>query len=345
MRKDISLGEITAQTGEVVKGYWKIAELYDGSAVKIPVAIVNGLEDGKIIWIQSTVHGDEYVGTHAIQRFLTEVDPKKVKGTIIAIPWLNVLAFRWGTRGAPQDGMDMNRIWPGKPLDTAMHLFAHSELVVNAVFQEMKRFADVVLDLHDGGWMGRMSSYIQYFYDNSHPEDSIKSRNIAEASGMDIIWESPADFVDEKAPGSVGTATMKLNIPTLTVEIGGEGRCPNYDVTRMYLSIVNVARYLDILPGQIQPHPRAMEKKLYVSKGNWLRPKKGGSYIPMVEPGTIINNGDIVAEVRNAFGETVERLLSPVDGVVIGMRTYGAIATGQYAGNVAALVSCFDGGE
>ena len=342
MRNEVSVGGITAKPGTIAKGLWKISELYDGSSVEIPVAVINGSEDGAILWAQSSVHGDEYVGTHAIQRLLLQVDPKEMKGAIIAIPWLNVLAYRWGTRGAPQDGMDMNRIWPGKPLDTAMHIFAHSELVVHEVFSEMRRLADVVMDLHDGGWMGRMSAYIQYFYGVSHLEASAKARAIAEASGMDILWESPADFVDEKAPGSVGTATMGLDIPTLTMEIGGEGRCPEHDVTRMYLGLTNVATHLGILPGQLVCHPGAMKTKLYVRKGHWLRPKHGGSFIPKVQVAEIVSGGDVVAEIRDAFGELVEEILAPTDGVVIGMRTYGTIATGQYAGNVSELVPSLD---
>jgi len=338
LRKALTVGPVTAEPGRVAKGFWKISELYDGSSVEIPIAVVNGKEDGQVVWVQSTVHGDEYVGTHAIQRMLAAVDPEKVKGAIIAIPWLNVLAYRWGERGAPQDGMDMNRIWPGKPLETCMHIFAHSEVLVDTVYKAIKDCADVVLDLHDGGWMGTMSAYIQYYYSSTHAETSRKARAIAHASGMDILWESPADFVDEKAPGSIGTAMMGLDIPTLTVEIGGEGRCPDHQVTRMKLAVENVLRHLKVCPGEPQPHPGAAERKLFVRQGHWLRPKRGGSYYPAVSPGDIVKKGDLIAEVKDAFGRTVERMTAPTDGVVIGMRTFGAIATGQYAGNVSVLV-------
>jgi len=50
------------------------------------VVIINSLEDGKIIWVQYVVHGDEYVDIHAIRWLLTKVVSKKVKSAIIAIP-------------------------------------------------------------------------------------------------------------------------------------------------------------------------------------------------------------------------------------------------------------------
>jgi predicted deacylase len=198
--------------------------------------------------------------------------------------------------------------------------------------------ADVILDLHDGGWMGCMSAYIQYFA--THPEVDAKARAIAFVSGMDIIWESPAVFVDDKAPGSVGTASSPLGIPTLTMEMGGEGRVPAEHVERMYRGLDNILRHLGVLPGEPQPH--GWPEKLCVRQGNWLRARRGGAYVCLVQPGQRVSKGELLAEVRDAFGETVERIVAPVDGVVIGMRTYGNIATGQYAGNVAEIVPSLD---
>lgn len=333
MSDDLKIGSLFAKSGTIAKGFWKMSELYDSSAVEIPIAIINGAKDGPQVWIQCAVHGDEYVGTVAVQELLRKTDPKEISGAVVVIPWLNTLAFRNGSRMAPQDGMDMNRIYPGQDMSQAMHIFAHSELVVDTFFQELKK-SDVVLDLHDGGWMGRMSPYIQYFATGG--ETAAKARAIAEASGMDLVWESAAAFVEKKAPGSVGTVTMPMGIPTLTVEIGGEGRAPQDDVHRMFCSIENILKHLGVLPGECVSHSTA--KKIYVTKGNWLRPKHGGIYIGHAQPADMVKKGDLIAEVRDPFGETVEELRAPEDGVVIGMRTYGNIATGQYAGNVARVV-------
>lgn len=334
MRKPIAISDISAAPGSIAKGWWKVAEAYDNSPIELPIAIVNGDRDGPVVWIQNAVHGDEYVGLGAIQHLLRSVNPADMAGAVVAVPWVNVLAFRNGSRMAPQDGMDMNRVYPGQSINEAMHLFAHTEIVVDKLFSEITRVSDIVLDLHDGGWMGEMSAYIQYFATNQ--EVDARSRDLAFASGMDIVWESPAGFVEKKAPGSIGTVTTPMGIPTLTIEIGGEGRLKPAWVTRMYQAVDNILRHVGVTPGDPQPH--GWSEKLLVRQGNWLRPERGGVYIPHVEAGQQVKEGGLVAEVRDPFGATIEQLFAPVDGVVIGMRTYGNIATGQYAGNVAEVV-------
>jgi len=338
MRKDIIIHDLCAKPGEMVKGFVKISELFDGSPVNVPVAIINGLEDGECLWVQSAIHGDEYVGVHAIQKMLREIDPRQVRGAIIAVPFVNVQAFRWGKRGALQDGMDGNRVWPGKPLETCMHIDGHTEILVHEMFNILKEHATVALDLHDGGYMGRMSSYIQYFVNKNHAAACTRCREIAEASGCDIIWESPADFVDEKAPGSIGTATMLYDIPTLCMEIGGEGRVQPYELTRMHLGLMNIIRFLGILPGELAAHPNAMPKKLYAYRGHWCRPRRGGTYECLVEPAQLVKKGEPIARVYGPFGDLVEEMTAPCDGIIIGNRSYGAIATGHYGVNVTELI-------
>jgi hypothetical protein len=334
----MTIANISAAPGEIAKGFWEVAEAYDNSAIEIPIAIVNGKKEGPVVWIQNAVHGDEYVGIGAIHEFMRSVNPEILAGAVVVLPWINPLAFRNGARMAPQDGMDMNRVYPGKPIDEAMHLFAHTEIVVHKLFSEIQRVADVILDLHDGGWMGQMSAYIQYFATGK--EVDRRSRDIAMASGMDIIWESPGGFVEKKAPGSIGTASTPMGIPTLTIEIGGEGRLKRHWVARMYRAVDNILRHLDVVPGEPEPH--GWSEKLYVRQGNWLRPERGGVYVSHVEAGQQVEQDALIAEVRDPFGETIEQLRAPVGGVVIGMRTYGTIASGQYAGNVAEVVQSLD---
>jgi predicted deacylase len=337
MKEAVRIAGIEAQPGTIVKGWWEMAELYDNSKVEIPIAIVNGADDGPKVWMQCSVHGDEYVGVVAIQEILRSIDPNHVSGLIVALPWVNVLAFRAGERMAPQDGMDMNRVFPGKSMEDAMHIFAHTELVVDRLFAEIKDF-HAVLDLHDGGWMGCMSPYTQYFSVGQEVDE--RSRKMAIASGMDIVWESPPGFVEKKAPGSVGTVTTPMGIPTMTIEIGGEGRVKPEDIGRMKASVENILKFLHVIPGEPARHGR--EEPQFVRQGHWLRPRRGGIYLPKATAGEMVKKGDLVGEIRDPFGETIETILAPHDGVVIGMRTYGTIATGQYAGNVAKVVDTLE---
>lgn len=327
MAAEMKIGTATAIPGEIVFGEIPVAEINDGTPISVPVAIVSGTRPGPCLWIQNAVHGDEYVGLGAIQKLLSTVDPSELQGTIVAIPVLNIMAYRAGSRMAPQDGLDMNRTWPGEPMQTAMHLWAHTELVCHEVITYIRRYANAVLDVHDAGWMGVMTPYAAY-YTGGDIADQV--RELAFASGMTLIWETQSAWVAEKVPGSIKTQMGKANIPSVTLEVGGEGRLNLADVDRMYLSLLNSARHLGLLPGTVEiPEPQQR-----VTKGHWLRACKGGVLWTYAERNKQVKQGELLAETKDLFGRTVEEFRSPADGVILGFRTFGTVATGQYVMNV-----------
>jgi len=326
--KRITIGTATAERGSTAYGAIRTGELNDGSPVEVPVAIVNGRHDGPVLWIHNAVHGDEYVGLGAIQWLLKELDPAALRGAVIAVPVVNILAFRAGQRAAPQDGMDANRIWPGKPLAQAMHLQAHSEMVVYTIFNLVKEHADYLVDCHDGSKLADMSPYVAYNSGYGSWEET--SRGMAVASGMTIVWEIPGTFLAEKFPGSLRGELARVNVPAITLEMGGQGRLDRGDVERMHLALRNILCHLRMTDGEVQKP----DEQIFVSKGNWLRPSVGGIFWAHVKPLQRVTKGETVAIVTDLFGREKERLLAPADGLVIGIRTAGTTASGEYCGNI-----------
>ncbi len=327
-KEKITIGTATAERGEVSYGVIKVAELNDSSPVEVPVMVVNGSESGPVVWIQNAVHGDEYSGLGGIQLLLRELSPKGLRGAVVSIPVANILAYRARQRSAPQDMVDMNRVWPGKPLANAMQLQAHTELVVHTLFGFIKEYADYLIDCHDGSAAAAMSPYVAYY---TGPEEfEKKSREMAIASGMTIVWKTVASFIEEKVPGSIKVELAKENIPGVTLEMGGQGRLNDEDINRMHLSLQNILRHLGLIDGDVE----IPEKQIFVSKGNWMRPSVGGVFWPHVKPLQRVNKNDVVATVTDLFGREKEKLLAPADGLIIGIRTTGTTASGEYAGNV-----------
>lgn len=329
----LEIGSARANSGEIGFGSLKVSELHDGSPIEVPICVINGLEDGPCLWIQNGVHGDEYVGAAAIGKMIRETDPASFRGRLVLIPILNIQAFRAGSRMAPQDGLDMNRIWPGAPLESAMHLWAHSELVVHRVIQLIRQHANAVLDVHDAGWMGLMSPYVA-FYNGPTPEFEQQVEALAKASGMDLIWQTKADWVAEKVPGSIKTQMTAAQIPSITLEVGGEGRLNLEHVNRMYTAFRNVMRHLGMIDGQ----PDVPESSVIVNTGKWVRAPIGGFLYMHVEPLQEVSAGQTIATITDLFGREREVLTAPSDGWTVGTRTFGVVATGQYITNVARYI-------
>ena len=197
------IGTARAVAGEIRFGAIQVGETCDGAPLLVPVAVAQGKAHGPTLWVQNGVHGTEYVGMGALQRILQTVRPSELKGTLICVPVMNILGYRAISRVAPQDQMDMNRVYPGASLERAMHIFAHSEIVVNTLFSQARCVADVLIDCHDGSAVMEMAPMAQYAAGGGELERRCES--LALATGLPFVWKLEAVESAEKTPNSVLT--------------------------------------------------------------------------------------------------------------------------------------------
>jgi predicted deacylase len=118
---------------------------------RIPVTVIvgPGAERGRGLAAIGSTHGDEYEGPIAIKHLLREIREEEVVGRLILIPVLNVVAFKAGLRDTPDDGVNLNRAFPGQARGTITQRIA--DFVTRFVFPQVH----VVLDLHAGGEVAR----------------------------------------------------------------------------------------------------------------------------------------------------------------------------------------------
>ena len=324
----MQIGSAIAQKGEISLGSIPIAEICDSTSIEVPIIIIQGVKKGKCLWVQNGVHGDELTGLGAIHKLIDWINLGELAGTLVMVPMLNIMAYRAGERMAPQDGVDMNRIWPGAPMKKAMHLWAHSELVVDAVVRHMRENADVVIDAHDAGLMGQMSPYAAYYTGNGDMAETVK--RLAYISGMNLIWETQASWVSEKVPGSLKTEMGKNGIPSITLEVGGENKLIEEDVECMFRAFKNIMKHLNMLDGELE----LPDNQFFITKGNWLRATRGGLLWQYCRRLDQVKKGDLLAVTRDIYGKVIEEFYSPVDGICIGFRTLGTVQTGMYVVNI-----------
>jgi len=81
-----------------------------------PVISVAGTKPGPMLFVNAGVHGGEYPAVEAVIRLGKTLDPKKISGTVILMPVLNLPAFRTRTPFVcPIDNVNPNRVFPGDP--------------------------------------------------------------------------------------------------------------------------------------------------------------------------------------------------------------------------------------
>ena len=92
----------------------------------LPIIIVKGKNNGKVLTITAGVHGSELAPIIATQELIREINPSQLRGTLIIIPITNIGAFyRYTPYKNPIDQKNINRIFPGKKNGTISEKIEH----------------------------------------------------------------------------------------------------------------------------------------------------------------------------------------------------------------------------
>src|SRR4051812_26001979 len=79
----------------------ELARLYDYTSLPMPVWVMRGQKPGPCLFVSGAIHGDEIVGTEIIKRLINHRLTKKLAGTLIAVPIVNVFGYNNLSRYLP----------------------------------------------------------------------------------------------------------------------------------------------------------------------------------------------------------------------------------------------------
>lgn len=312
----VALGTATAAPGTKTRGTLSLGNRPDGSAFEMPVFVINGVDAGPVLWVQGCIHGDEYDTAWAVIELVKELDPQELKGALIAIPVLNVGGFQAGQRTNPLDGKDLNRVFPGSPTGTV------TEQIAAGIIGEVMAKADYLIDLHGGG-SEALQSYFPLFHYDPALEASRVAEEMSRSIGSPVIWRSAEGYLQH----GLFTQITQQGIPAILIEYGGEARLRDKYATALREGIKQVMRYLHMLPGDVTPD----ETCTIVDNAYFINTTKGGFFRSEVEPMQHVTQGQVLDRIYDVFGDEVEVITAPSDGIVFAVRTYGTCHSGSVA--------------
>lgn len=270
----------------------------------VPVVVAKGVQDGKRISLTAGVHGDELSPVDAVQRIMTDLDPAKLSGTVIAIYDLSRPAKEYTQRQWPvsQKGgslIDLNRVWPGNEAGDDAPT-RHAGILWNRLF---KHNVDVALDYHTASTGGDFTMFI--FADFRKPE----IRQMAELFPVEQIKNDPGES------GSLEMSFVEAGIPVMTIEIGGPRI---FDAPKIAMAVegsMNVLKHYKVIDGAISRTTR--EAGTYFGDTfETIRSTTGGFLELLVDLRTQVTPGQRVAIQRNSFGDVVAEYITNVSGEV-----------------------------
>ena len=284
--------------------------LTDGSSVKIPLTRIFGRTPRPRVVIVAGVHGDELVGPHALVELAQELTPSDLRGTVVLVPSANPLALAAGLRKAPEDNLDLNRIFPGKCGGSATERIADS-LVTSVVGD-----ADMIIDLHSAGREGDLVPLSGFR--EAHDDCARRSALAAAAFGLEKYW------MMRWSPGTLSTWANQQGIPAVGCEVGGRGTATREQIDLYKAGVIRCLRHLGMLEPPLEV---ALPPKVWTQE--YLTAPCSGLLEVLVEPGQEVARGETLARVRDLWGNECGNVTAPRQGTIMYTRVMQSVDEGE----------------
>lgn len=304
-------GELIA-AGERKRIDVAVATLFDRTEMTIPVEIVRGKEDGPTLFVSAAIHGDEINGVEVIKRLLAQrcVSTRRLKGTLIGVPIVNVFGFNRNSRYLP-DRRDLNRCFPGSAKGSL------AGQIANTFMTEIVEKATHGIDLHTGAIHRTNLPQIRASLDNE------ETSRLAYSFGVPVIINSNV------RDGSLRQAAAEKGIPMLLFEGGEALRYEEKVIQSALMGVLSTMESIGMLT------PRAVKKKTKQSKvfvarsSYWVRAPHSGSLRARRRCGDRVKKDDVLGEISDPYGRDKVKVYATRTGIIIGMTMLPLVNNGD----------------
>jgi predicted deacylase len=280
-----------------------------------PYIAIGGLVAGPTVLITAGIHAAEYTGIEAAIRIGRTISPEAVRGTLVIIPLLNRPGFyERSIYVNPEDGDNLNRLFPGKPDGTWGERFAHrllTEIIVKC---------DNAIDLHAGDLIEDLVPFVIY---RETQNASLDARIQAMANAYGAKWAVKSAPTGER-PGTLMAVAAQNGVAAMLAESGGRGQLIEEDVARHVTGVMNILRTI----GAVSGRPERVEPSTVVKSFEWLRSPVEGIFHCHVRVDQMVQARELVGELTDLVGDPIAALTAPVSGVVLFTVTSPAIKKG-----------------
>ena len=288
-----------------------------GEPIRFPIGTVYGKEDGPTLVVLGGMHGSEFCGIQGAIDIFNEVDPEKLKGTLIVGTIYNMPAFINHTGFlVPQDGKNPMSTFPGKLDGTYGEVMAHhfNENVLSK--------ADYFIELHGGDIPEALTPFVFALETGDSVVDQ-KIKDMSVAFNIPLVIHS-----DAKPSPNLGGAFVKAalrGIPSILTESGQQGILNLDDAKVQFTGIKNVMIKLGMLEGEIVNNV----KRIFMEANGAIRNQTVGMWYPFVKLNQKVVKDEVVGEIRDYFGKHVANIISPIDGMITVIRTSPSVGIGN----------------
>lgn len=340
----IRLGTARATPGHKAWGQLLVRE--GRQQVQLPVAVVNGRASGNHVVVIANQHGGEINGVESVRRFVEAVDPRRLCGTVFAVPSANPRAALLLNECWPEGkdesliakfrdcpylksgqnrnncSFNMNRKWPGRKGGLLVERMVY-EIWQQAVMAPHRKAA-LLIDFHCHS--GNSAIYAV------NPPDV----ELGVATGIATVIHT-RQTPESAARNYCTNACRKAGIFCITAELGGQRALDADSIEDGRRAVFNLLKFLGMLDGRLELPPETLIMDPWrndIVKQKW----PGPSWLPykachaglVLVPGAkcfhkhayrIVHRGEIICEILDPHtGQIVEKCRAPMSGALLHLR-------------------------
>lgn len=306
MQESITINGQSVEPGENKTVILNSYELHTKTRIEIPVHVIHSKQKGPTMLLSAGMHGEETNGIEIIRKVISNKEVQQLKcGTLVAIPVINIISFLYGSRDLP-DGRDLNRCFPGSKSGSLGSRIAYD------LVKHILPVIDFGIDFHTGG--AKINNFPQLRCVFDFPDNVL----LAEKFSAPLIIDS--DYRD----GTFRKEASKKGKPVLVYE-GGESM--RFDYSAIEEGVKGCMRLMHAYDMINTFTPK--NESVKIERDTWVRANNSGLFHMTVKNGAHVMKDDLLGIIVDPFGETENRIISPVNGYIVGINNQPVVNQGD----------------
>jgi predicted deacylase len=317
---NMSICDAIIQPGEAANLALPLPEYNSCTSFHMPIKVVHGKEAGPCILIFSGVEGNEFNGVEIINRVLKMIESVPLRGSLIAVPILNVLGLINFPTSLPYE-QSLEQCFPGNRDGS------YGERIANIFTQEIFAKATHCLELKTG--LLNHDILPQIYCDIDNKEGKLLAKK----------FEAPVISHVNTSNHSLRETAESLNIPFLMYKAGEAMRFDESAIKTGIAGIQKMMTHLDMIDADLTEDNPSF-KSIVSQEQDWVRAHRSGIFVTEVVLGQLVKKNQLVGRITDPFSvERFEPVKSSQDGIVVGINRNPLIYEGQ---NIFKLASFID---
>lgn len=307
-RTSFEIAGYKVAAGETKKIEMPTVSLYTDTSMSIPVYVKRGKRAGPTLFVSAAIHGDELNGVEIIGRLINSKALRGVRGTLILVPFVNGYGVLNQSRYLP-DRRDLNRSFPGSKKGSL------AARIANLFLSEIVSKCDFGIDLHTGAIHRTNLPQVRADLDDE------TTLAMAKAFGVPVLINS------NLRDGSLRECAVGLGTRILLYEAGEALRFDEIAIRAGYNGVINVMRHLGMLA---KGRTKESHIEPFVARQTgWVRASDSGFITHAKKLGDYVEKGDVLAVIKDPFGQVLDSVVSNAKGIVIGKQNIPLAQEGE----------------